>query len=219
MAGSSTKMISRKQSKWEELLNTLSHGITALAAIGGFVVLIVFGAISEKNWTLFSAIIYGLSLVILYGASATYHGVEKVSLKEKLRIIDHSSIFLLIAGTYTPILLISIGGTLGWIFFGLQWGMAITGIILKVFYTGKYGIASLLMYVVMGWMILIKAGLLYSNVEPVGFWLIISGGLAYSSGIVFYSLGHKIPFGHFIWHLFVIAGSLLHYLAIVLFVI
>lgn len=212
-------MISSKQSKWEERLNTFSHGITALAAIGGFVVLIVFGAISEKNWTLFSAIIYGLSLVILYGSSATYHGVKKVSLKEKLRIIDHSSIFLLIAGTYTPILLITIGGTTGWVFFGLQWGLAITGIILKVFYTGKYGIASLLMYVVMGWMILIKAGLLYSNVEPTGFWLIISGGLAYSSGIVFYSLDHKIPFGHFIWHLFVIAGSVLHYLAIVMFVI
>lgn len=208
-----------KQSKWEERLNTISHGITAVAAIGGFVVLIVFGTISEKNWTLFSAIIYGLSLIILYGASATYHGVTNVSIKEKLRIIDHCSIFLLIAGTYTPIMLISIGGTTGWVFFGLQWGMAITGIILKVFYTGKYEIISLLMYVAMGWMVLLKANLLYINIEPTGFWLIVSGGLAYSSGIVFYSLDHKIPFGHFVWHLFVIAGSLLHYLAIIMFVI
>lgn len=208
-----------KKSEWEEILNTISHGVTALAAIGGFVVLIVFGAISDKNWTLFSSIIYGLSLVILYGASATYHGVSKSSIKEKLRIFDHSSIFLLIAGTYTPIMLISIGGTTGWIFFGLQWGLAITGIILKVFFTGKYQIASLLMYVAMGWMIMFKGNLLYEVVEPTGFWLIVSGGLAYSSGILFFALDHKIPFGHFIWHLFVIAGSLLHYLAIVLYVI
>lgn len=208
-----------KQSKREEILNSISHGITTLAAIGGFVVLVVFGAISEKNWTLFSAIIYGLSLIILYGASATYHGVTKVSVKEKLRTIDQCSIFLLIAGTYTPIMLISIGGTTGWVFFGWQWGIAITGILLKVFYTGKYEIVSLLIYVAMGWMILIRAGLLYEVVEPTGFWFIIAGGLAYSSGILFYSLDHKIPFGHFIWHLFVIAGSLLQYIAIVLYVI
>ena len=208
-----------KQSKREEILNSISHGITTLAAIGGFVVLVVFGAISEKNWTLFSAIIYGLSLIILYGASATYHGVTKVSVKEKLRTIDQCSIFLLIAGTYTPIMLISIGGTTGWVFFGSQWGIAITGILLKVFYTGKYEIVSLLIYVAMGWMILIRAGLLYEVVEPTGFWFIIAGGLAYSSGILFYSLDHKIPFGHFIWHLFVIAGSLLQYIAIVLYVI
>ena len=211
--------LSHSRSRWEEPLNTISHGLTALTAIGGFVVLVVYGASSEKNWTLFSSIIYGLCLIILYAASATYHGVARVDIKDKLRIVDHCSIFLLIAGTYTPILLVAIGGVAGWVLFGLQWGLAFSGIIMKIFYAGKYEVASLLSYLVMGWMILVKVETLYHAVVPAGFWLIMAGGLAYSAGTIFYVLDKRIPFGHFIWHLFVIAGSLLHYLAIVLFVI
>ena len=211
--------LSHSRSRWEEPLNTISHGLTALTAIGGFVVLVVYGASSEKNWTLFSSIIYGLCLIILYAASATYHGVARVDIKDKLRIVDHCSIFLLIAGTYTPILLVAIGGVAGWVLFGLQWGLAISGIILKIFYAGRYEGVSLLSYLVMGWMILVKVDTLYQAMVPAGFWLIMAGGLAYSAGTIFYVLDKRIPFGHFIWHLFVIAGSLLHYLAIVLFVI
>lgn len=208
----------RAQSNLEEWFNGVSHGITALSAIGGMVVLIVFGAESDKDWSLFSALFYGISLVLLYTFSSFYHGLRHEKAKQVFNILDHSGIYLLIAGTYTPVLLISIGGTTGWIFFGLQWGMALVGIVLKVFYIGKYRILSTLMYALMGWIIIFKIGLVREALPAPGFWLLVSGGFSYTAGIIFYIIDYRMKLAHFIWHLFVMAGSILHYLMMVMYI-
>jgi hemolysin III len=207
-----------KQTHGEELSNSISHGITAIIAIGGFGVLIVFGAQSEKDWSLFSALFYGGSLVALYSFSALYHGLRHEKAKRVFNVLDHCGIFLLIAGTYTPVLLISIGGVTGWIFFGIQWTMALIGIILKIFYTGKYKFISTLIYAVMGWIIVFKIEVLKAALPTPAYWLLIAGGLAYTVGIVFYIMDSRIKYGHFIWHLFVMAGSILHYIMMVMYV-
>jgi hemolysin III len=209
----------RNQTSSEELLNSLSHGLTAVSAIGGFVVLIIFGAKSNKDWTLFSAIFYGLSLVGLYSFSTLYHGLKHEKAKRVFNILDHCGIFLLIAGTYTPMLLVSIGGTIGWLFFGIQWTMALVGIILKTFFTGRFRAISTLIYAFMGWIIVFKIDVLLAAIPTTAYWLLISGGLAYTVGIVFYMLDSRIKYAHFIWHLFVMAGSILHYIMIVRYVI
>lgn len=208
----------KEQTRGEEWLNSISHGITALSALGGFVVLIWFGTKSEKDWSLFSAIFYGLSLVALYTFSTLYHGLRHVKAKRVFNILDHCGIFLLIAGTYTPVLLIAIGGVTGWIFFGIQWGMAGVGIVLKVFYTGRFKALSTIIYAVMGWIIVFKIGLLRASLPAPAYWLLVSGGLSYTIGIIFYSLDSRIKFAHFIWHLFVMAGSILHYIMMVMYI-
>lgn len=209
----------KSQTFSEELLNTISHGITAVTAIGGLVVLIVFGALSEKDWTLFSAIFYGFSLVGLYTFSTLYHGLRNEKAKRIFNILDHCGIFLLIAGTYTPMLLVAIGGTTGWVMFGLQWGLALVGVILKLFYTGKFRLASTLIYIFMGWIIVFQWNTLIASVPDPAFWLLVSGGLAYTAGTIFYMIDARVKYSHFIWHLFVMAGSILHYLMIILYVI
>ncbi|HNP18108.1 MAG TPA: hemolysin III family protein [Fulvivirga sp.] len=206
------------QTAKEEWFNSISHGITALTAIGGFVVLIVLGVKSTHQWSLFSALFYGFSLVALYIFSTVYHGLRHERAKKLFNILDHCGIFLLIAGTYTPILLISMGGVVGWVFFGIQWGMAAVGIVLKVFYTGRFKALSTTMYALMGWIILVKVNTLKSMMPEPAFWLLISGGLAYTVGIVFYIIDTRMKYAHFIWHLFVMAGSILHYLMMVMYV-
>lgn len=206
------------QTRKEEWFNAISHGITALSAIGGLVVLIVFGAQSNKDWSLFSALFYGGSLVALYTFSSVYHAITHEKAKRIFNILDHCGIYLLIAGTYTPVLLITMGGTIGWVLFGIQWGMATVGVVLKIFYTGKYGTASTIMYALMGWIILVKINLLIELMPAPAFWLLVSGGLAYTVGIVFYSIDTRIKYTHFIWHLFVMAGSILHYLMMVMYI-
>ncbi len=209
----------KEQSYSEEWFNTISHGITALTAIGGFIVLIVFGALSGKDWTLFSALFYGLSLVALYTFSTLYHGLRHKKAKQFFKILDHSGIFLLIAGTYTPMLLVSIGGTVGWIVFGIQWTLALIGIILKIFFTGRFKLISTLIYVFMGWIIVFQWNTLVNAIPDSAFWLLLSGGLAYTAGVLFYMLDSRLKYAHFIWHLFVMAGSILHYIMIIMYVI
>ena len=208
-----------EQTKSEEWFNSISHGITAVLAIGGFGVLLVFGAQSNKEWSLFSAFFYGASLIILYTFSTLYHSLRNDKAKRVFNILDHCAIFLLIAGTYTPILLISIGGTIGWVFFGIQWGMALVGIILKIYYTGKYKFLSTLIYAVMGWIIVFKIEVLKAALPTTAYWLLIAGGLSYTVGIIFYILDSRLRYAHFIWHLFVMAGSILHYIMMVMYVI
>jgi hemolysin III len=134
-------------------------------------------------------------------------------------ILDHCGIFLLIAGTYTPVLLISIGGATGWVLFGVQWTMALIGIVLKIFYTGKYDLISTLIYALMGWMVVIRWRDLLESIPDAAFQLLLAGGIAYTVGIVFYLLDSRIKYSHFIWHLFVMAGSILHYIMIIKYVI
>lgn len=208
-----------KHVRIEETLNALSHGLTAITALGGFIVLIVFAAYSEHYWSLFSIFFYGFGLIAVFASSAIYHGIREETAKEFWRLIDHTCIYLLIAGTYTPILLVTIGDTTGWVLFGLQWGFAITGIILKIFYIHRFQLTSVVMYAAMGWLALVKIGYLYETLPGAGFWLLLSGGLAYTFGIIFYVIDARMSYAHFIWHLFVIAGGLLHFLLIAWYVV
>ena len=206
------------QKNLEERFNSISHGITALSAIGGLVVLIVLGAQSEKDWSILSALLYGSGLVLLYTFSSIYHGLKHKKAKRVFNILDHCGIYLLIAGTYTPLVLISIGGSTGWVFFGVQWGMALTGVILKIFFTGRYNFLSTLMYAFMGWIIVFKIGLVKFILPEPAFWLLVSGGLAYTLGILFYILDYRMKLAHFIWHLFVMTGSILHFIMMVMYI-
>lgn len=212
-------MTSKKQQTiGEEIANSVSHGITALCAIAGFVIILIFGIKSEKEFSIFSALFYGLSLISLYTFSTLYHSLRNKTAKRVFNILDHCGIFLLIAGTYTPVSLLSIGGTTGWLLFGIQWGIAFVGISLKVFYTGRFNTLSTILYAFMGWMILFKIDLVKSVLPIPAFWLLATGGFAYTIGIVFYIIDTRMKFSHFIWHLFVIAGSVLHFLMMVLYV-
>lgn len=210
--------VNKNQTIGEEISNSVSHGVTGLTAIAGLVVLIVMGARSDQAWSLFSAIVYGVSLVALYTFSTLYHSLTHKTAKQVFNILDHCGIFLLIAGTYTPVLLLSIGGTTGWVFFGIQWGMALIGVVLKVFYTGKYNMVSTILYAVMGWIIVLKLDVVKSALPSPAFWLLAAGGFSYTVGIVFYLIDYRMKFSHFIWHLFVNGGSVLHYIMMVMYI-
>ena len=200
------------QSKREEKLNAITHGVGFLLSLVGFALLFVF-----KTYTTVQGIIgislYGVSLSVLYFASTLYHYTRNERRKLVYRKLDHISIYLLIAGTYSPVVLITLEASLGWVLFWLVWGIALVGTILKLFFTGRFEIVSLLLYLVMGWLIVFDYSALKEIVSPNGLWLLMGGGLAYTSGIIFYAI-HKIPYNHVIWHLFVLAGSILHYLFI-----
>ncbi len=205
----------RVQTSLEESFNWISHALTAVSALLGFVFLIKISAQNPQAWSLFSAIVYGLSLIALYSFSGLYHYAKKEKRKQFFKILDHSGIFLLIAGSYTPVLLLSLGGEAGWIFFIGQWSMAGIGIVLKIFYAGKFKGASTFIYALMGWSIVLKFDLLRASIAPEALELLALSGFSYTIGIIFYSLDTHIKFGHFIWHLFVMAGSALHYYMLV----
>ena len=202
----------RIQTKQEEQLNAWTHGIGAALGIVALILLIVYSD-SSKPWSLFSVIVYGISIIILFLASTFYHAVEGEKRKHYFRIVDHISIYLLIAGTYTPVLLISLRDSLGWPLFWIVWGIAAFGVILKLFFTGKFEVFSTLLYLVMGWLIVFD----FSNVSQVlganGILWLYAGGLFYTVGIIFYVV-QKIPYNHVIWHLFVLGGAICHFFMI-----
>ncbi len=203
----------------EEKLNSISHGIGAIGALFGLVILIIFSIKSNKDWALFSSVVYGVGLLLTYISSTIYHAISKKKMKHVFRVLDHSSIFILIAGSYTPVLLISIGGNIGWSMFIAQWSIAIFGIIFKIRYTGKYEFISILLYLTMGWMAVFQWDHLINSISEPAFKLLLSGGLAYTIGILFYLFDYKFKYFHFIWHLFVIIASALHYMMILKYVI
>ena len=209
--------MNKKKKHIEEIFNSASHGVAAIASIIGLIVLIINS--SNQEWMLFSAIVYGISLIILYTSSSLYHGLRNEKIKHVFRILDHCSIFILIAGTYTPILLISIGGSTGWWIFGIQWTLVLIGFIFKLFYTGKYESISVLIYIIMGWMVVFKWDYLTDAILDSAFNLLLAGGIIYTIGIFFYLFDSKIKYFHFVWHLFVITGSILHYIVIFKYVI
>ncbi len=202
----------------EEVANSITHGIGILLAIAGLIVMIYFAAIYGDYWHLVSCSIFGVTLIFSYTTSTLYHSIPIPGPKRILRLLDHSAIFLLIAGTYTPFTLISLRGPWGWSLFGTIWGLAIIGIFCKVFMPGKLAKFSTMLYIAMGWVVIIAAQPLLSSLEAGGLWLLLAGGLAYTGGVVFYARD-KIPYNHMIWHLFVMAGSTLHFFAILLYVI
>lgn len=204
--------------KKEEILNVISHGIGFLLSIAALVLLVVFASIKGTVWHIVSYSIYGSSLVILYLASTLFHWSKKPSRRLKLNVFDHASIYLLIAGTYTPLLLVTLRGPWGWSLFGVVWGMAIVGIVLKLFFTGRYNRISTLAYVIMGWVVIIALKPLINNLSTGGLIWLTMGGIIYSLGAIFYLL-NKIPYNHAIFHLFVLGGSMAHFVTIFFYVL
>lgn len=207
----------RIQSPFEERLNAWSHGLGAVLGIAGLVLLIVFLK-QETPYALFSVIVYGISIIILFLASTFYHAVNGERRKHYFRIVDHISIYLLIAGTYTPVLLIMLPDSLGWELFYTVWGIAAFGVVLKIFFTGKFETFSTLLYLVMGWLIVFDFSTLADRIDTNGLLLLFAGGLFYTVGIVFYAI-EKIPFNHVIWHVFVLGGAICHFFMVYFFVI
>lgn len=197
----------------EELWNALTHGVGAVLALIGTIVLIVMAAIHGGGWHVTSAAIYGTSMVLLFLASTLYHAVRRPRLRQAFKMFDHCAIFLLIAGTYTPFLLVNMRGALGWMLFGVIWGLALLGIIFKLTFGHRYKALQVSTYLAMGWLVVVAATELPAILGATELVLLVSGGLAYTLGVVFY-LVHRIPFNHAIWHLFVLAGGALHYFAV-----
>jgi hemolysin III len=200
----------------EEQLNTISHAIGACLGIAGLIVLIIFQNNSE--WSLFSVLFYGISVVILFSASTLYHAAKSERIKHRYRILDHISIYVLIAGTYTPVSLLLLGDSKGWLLFWLVWSIAAFGVFLKLFFTGRFEFLSVALYLIMGWLIVFDYSTLSERIADNGLLLLFAGGLFYTLGIIFYAI-EKIPFNHFIWHLFVLGGAICHYFMIFLYVI
>ena len=203
----------------EELVSAISHGIGSLLSIAALVVGVVFAALYGDAWCIVSMTLYGAMLVILYTMSTIYHGLRPNNGKRVFRIIDHCSVFLLIAGTYTPLTLVSLHGVIGWTLFGVVWAAAIVGIVLNAVNINKYKVFSLVCYIAMGWVILFAFKPLMDRMAPTGIWLLLSGGIFYTIGAVLYAVGKKKKYVHSVWHFFVLAGSILHYFSILLYVI
>lgn len=197
----------------EEIANGITHGIGALLSIAGLVVLVVLAVLYGTTWHIVSFSIFGASLIVLYTASTLYHSIQVPKARPILRIIDHSSIFLLIAGTYTPFLLTALRGPWGWTLFGVVWGIAILGIIFKIFFIGKLEVLSTLAYLGMGWLCVVAIKQLLVTMPPYGVAWLVAGGIVYTVGVLFYAI-KKIPYNHAIWHLFVLGGSLCHFFAV-----
>ncbi|MFT4536223.1 MAG: hemolysin III [Saprospiraceae bacterium] len=202
----------------EESLNIVSHAIGFLLSTIALILLIIRAAATGSVWNTVSVIIFGLSLMLLYAASTLYHSAKRKEVRNRLKIFDHAAIYVLIAGTYTPFTLITLNGTFGWIVFGVSWGMALIGIILKLFFTGKYGAISTLMYVLMGWMIVFAIQPLLNSLPLEGVQWLFAGGVSYTIGAVIYSI-KKIKFNHAIFHLFVLFGSFCHFYSVYFYVL
>jgi hemolysin III len=204
--------------KGEEIANSIIHGIGAGLAAAALAVLVTFASIGGDAWRVVSFSIYGATLILLYLASTFYHGFRAAKLKNLFRIFDHSAIYLLIAGTYTPFMLVTLRGGWGWSLFGVTWGLAAFGIVMTVLLMKRFKLISVLAYVGMGWLIVIAFRPLVAALPLGGIVWLFSGGAAYTLGLIFYA-SKRIPFNHAIWHLFVLSGSICHFFAILLYVL
>ena len=197
----------------EEVINSLTHAIGLLLSIAGTAVLVASASVQGDPWKIVSFSVFGASLALLYGASMLYHGSRQPHWRGLYKMLDHCAIFALIAGTYTPFLLVNMRGTVGWTLFGVIWGLAFTGIVLKLRFGNRYKLARVGIYLAMGWLVMFASGELMDSVNPLGFWLLLAGGITYTAGVVFY-LADRLPFNHAIWHLFVVGGSVCHFYSI-----
>jgi hemolysin III len=202
----------------EEKTNIISHALGFILSIVALLLLLRHATLQGDVWHLVTFSIFGASLIFLYAASTLYHSAKKPALRRRLRIIDHASIYILIAGTYTPFALVTLKGPVGWAIFGVSWGLALSGMILKLFFTGKYHLASTLMYVFMGWIIIFAIKPLINNLSFEGLFWLFAGGAAYTTGAILYSI-KKIKFNHAIFHMFVLLGSFSHFVAVYFYVL
>ena len=207
--------IKRPQTRGEEIANTLSHGVGALLALAGAAPLAVRGILSGSFKTGLSMVAYGVSLVLLYTASAVYHAARDPKVKKALRVMDHCSIFVLILGTYVPMSLLVVGGRTGWMLFLTNTTLAAIGITLNAIDLKRFDKMSLALYALMGWLVVVAMRAVIATLPPLGLGLLAAGGVAYTAGIIFYKSQGK--YMHFVWHLFVLAGSILQYFCIALY--
>jgi len=200
-----------------EIANCLTHGIGAGLAIAGLIVLVALSPPGDF-WRVFSFSVYGTCMILLYLASMLCHSFPDPKVKRLFRVLDHSAIFLAIAGSYTPFTLVTMRGPWGWTLFGLIWTFAILGIVFKVYFVNKFRLLSVLIYVAMGWLALIAIKPLWESVPQGGLVLVLAGGLAYTVGTYFYA-NRKMPMSHMVWHMFVLVGSICHYFAVLMYVL
>jgi hemolysin III len=202
----------------EELAHTLTHGVGALLSIAGLVVLVAFASLNGDVWHVVSSSIYGATLIILYSASSLYHGVTHPRAKSILQRFDHAAIYLLIAGTYTPFMLVNLRGVWGWSLLAVIWSVAIFGMITEFVNAKRFEKLSLWLYLGLGWIVVLAINPMLESVAPGGLILLLLGGLSYSLGVIFY-VREQMAYSHAIWHLFVLAGSVFHFFSILFYVI
>lgn len=202
----------------EEIAHTVTHGIGALLSIAGLAILIFFSSLNGNVWHIVSSSVYGISLIILYSASSMYHAISHPKAKMVLQQLDHAAIYLLIAGTYTPFLLVSLRGAWGWSLFAVIWSIAVTGIVLEFVDAKRFKKLSLWLYLGLGWLVLLAVKPMLTQIEAGGLILLLLGGLSYSLGVIFY-VRKEMAYHHAIWHLFVLVGSVFHFFSVLLYVI
>lgn len=205
--------LERAETFGEELASALTHGLGATAALAGGAVLITLAALFGDGWQLGASIVFGITLLLLYVASTLYHAIQHPIVKGRLQVFDHCAIYLLIAGTYTPFTLIGLRGPVGWTLFGVIWALAVIGVIFKLFYTGRFKRLSTLVYIAMGWLVIVAAKPVMAALDTWTFGWLIAGGVFYTLGTVFYHRP-EMKFSHAIWHVFVILGSVCHYISV-----
>ncbi|MFH0909190.1 MAG: hemolysin III family protein [bacterium] len=202
----------------QEIANIATHGIGVVMAVAGVILLVITAVIRGTAIHIVACSVYGATLVLLYLASTLYHSIPHPRIKSVLHVVDHCAIFLLIAGSYTPFALVTLHGIAGWSLFGIVWGIALVGVILKLFLTGRFHWLSSLAYLGMGWLVLFFMRPLLDNLHPLGVFWLAAGGIAYSVGVLFY-MWTSFSYSHAIWHVFVMTGSACHYIAVILYVL
>jgi len=202
----------------EEKLNVISHGIGLVLSVVALLLLIFKAVKAENSVNLVSFSIFGASMVLVYAASTFYHSAKTNRLRIRLNILDHAAIYILIAGTYTPFALITLKGTTGWIILWVVWGIAFIGVILKLFFAGRYQLLSTILYVAMGWLIIFAINPLIENLSTPGLWWLFAGGISYTIGAILFML-KKIPYNHAIFHVFVLLGTFAHFISIYFYVL
>jgi hemolysin III len=205
-------------SKEEEIANAVTHGIGALLSVAALVLLIIFSSLYGTVWHVVSFTIFGSFMVVLYFSSTMVHALPHGKAKDLFEIFDHASIYLFIAGSYTPFTFIVIQGSLGWTLFGIVWGLAIAGTIFKVFFVKKYLFTSTILYVAMGWLIVLGWNQIITNLDFNGIVLLIAGGICYTIGAIFY-VWRGFKYHHAVWHIFVIAGTATHFFCVLLYLL
>jgi hemolysin III len=202
----------------EEAINIGSHALGLVLSVFALIALILKASATDNAWNILIVGIFGVSLILLYATSTLYHSATRSQRRKKLRIVDHAMIYVLIAGSYTPLTLITLDGKVGWLIFGASWGMALTGITLKIFFTGRYELLSTLMYVFMGWLVVFAIKPLIRSLPLDGLYWLLAGGLFYTVGAILYAI-KGIRFNHAIFHLFVLAGSASHFVTVFVYVL
>jgi hemolysin III len=203
----------RKLTVKEEIFNSVTHGIGVLLSIAALVILVVLAVGKGNTWHVVSFSIYGSTMVLLYLASTLYHSFTAEKIKNLFARFDHAAIFLLIAGTYTPFLLTALRGTFGWVLFGIIWGVAVVGVVIRSIYLTRFRKLMVAIYLIMGWMFVVAVGPMIKNLPLISIIFLLLGGIFYSVGVVFY-VKRNLKYGHGIWHLFVLAGSIMHFFAV-----